>query len=193
MANANIFGEHLPLLSHRCPNKAEFMKSISLALLLSLSMAQPALSDAGDFVRIATDEDHWDKPSDSNIQIFNEYLVNNSSSTLELANPLIKIVKNLYQLELLSDQFYQRLLIEIEQGTTTRRSRLLAALTEQELTEDRNSYLPEQYVDAEFSLDTSELTAGALSYLPESLSEFIVEFEETHDGSIADGFSAEIM
>ncbi|MDV3353205.1 hypothetical protein QGP82_31315 [Leptothoe sp. LEGE 181152] len=148
-------------------------------------------SNEGEFVRVAEAEENWDKPSDINIQIFGEQLANSGSLAVDTPNALIEITNNLYQAELISERYHQWLLIEIEQGVTDRKSRLLAAVAGHALEENSGSYLPEQYVDVELSTEDSALAASILSRLPSFLMEFITEFEETYGVSTTDGLSAE--
>ena len=148
-------------------------------------------SNEGEFVRVAEAEENWDKPSDIDIQIFGEQLAESGSPVVDTPNPLIEITNNLYQADLLSERFRQWLLIEIEQGVTDRKSRLLAAVAEHTLEENSGSYMSEQHVDVEPSDEDAALAASILSRLPSFLVEFITEFEETHGVSAIDGFSAE--
>ncbi|EKU97308.1 hypothetical protein Lepto7375DRAFT_6488 [Leptolyngbya sp. PCC 7375] len=147
----------------------------------------------GEFVRVTEAEEHWDKPSDINIQIHGEKLADSDAVKAEISNPLLEVLENLYRSELLSDRIYRWLRIEIEQGVTTRKSRLLEALATQaiEVEESDDYFSLQQYVV--FSIEDAELSEGILSRLPKFLTDFIVEFEKTHGESAIDGFSAETM
>ncbi|MEO1207993.1 MAG: hypothetical protein AAFX78_00485 [Cyanobacteria bacterium J06638_20] len=87
-------------------------------------------SNNGEFVRVAEAEEHWDSPSDINIQIFGRPIETGAVTALDrptsqAARSLPDIVQALHKAELLTGRTYRRSLIEVEQGVFDQRSRLL--------------------------------------------------------------------
>ena len=90
-------------------------------------------SGEGEFVRIAEAEEHWDKPSDINIQVFGERLEADAviTPTSPVEPAIVSIARALCDVDLLTGLNCQTAIINAEQGNVDRRSQLLQEVVDE--------------------------------------------------------------
>lgn len=111
-------------------------------------------SSGGEFVRIAEAEEHWDKPTDINIQVFGELFEADSPIVNSSSEPsIVSVARALCDADLLTGRNCQRAVIEAEQGRLDRRSQLLRDVVDEATARFRREYDIPPNVDVQIGFE----------------------------------------